>query len=156
VAATDPLVPTGAVRSMDQVLSHSLALRSFMMMLLSIFGGLALVLASVGIYGVISYAVSQRTREIGVRMALGARPADVLRMILSEGLKLVAVGVALGLVAALMLTRLLEGMVYGVSMRDPLIFVLVNLLLVTVSLAACYVPARRAMRVDPLVALRYE
>jgi ABC-type antimicrobial peptide transport system permease subunit len=127
-----------------------------MMMLLSIFGGLALVLASVGIYGVISYAVSQRTREIGVRMALGARPADVLRMILSEGLKLVAVGVALGLVAAVMLTRLLEGMVYGVSMRDPLIFVLVNLLLVTVSLAACYVPARRAMRVDPLVALRYE
>jgi predicted permease len=156
VATTNPLVPTGAVRSMDQVLAHSLALRNFMMMLLSIFGGLALVLASVGIYGVISYAVSQRTREIGVRMALGARPADVLRMILSEGLKLVAVGVALGLVAALMLTRLLEGMVYGVSMRDPLIFVLVNLLLVTVSLAACYVPARRAMRVDPLVALRYE
>jgi predicted permease len=156
VAATDPLVPTGAVRSMDQVLAHSVALRSFMMLLLSIFGGLALVLASVGIYGVISYAVSQRTREIGVRMALGARPADVLRMILSEGLKLVAVGVALGLVAALMLTRLLEGMVYGVSMRDPLIFVLVNLLLVTVSLAACYIPARCAMRVDPLVALRYE
>lgn len=89
-------------------------------------------------------------------MALGARPADVLRMILAEGLKLVAVGVAVGLAAALMLTRLLEGMVYGVSMRDPLIFVLVNLLLVTVSLAACYLPARRAMRVDPLVALRYE
>jgi putative ABC transport system permease protein len=141
---------------MDQVLAHSLALRSFMMLLLSIFGGLALVLATVGIYGVISYAVSQRTREIGVRMALGARPADVLRMILTEGLKLVAVGVVIGIAAALMLTRLLEGMVYGVSMRDPLIFVLVNLLLVTVSLAACYVPARRAMRVDPLVALRYE
>jgi len=156
LAAADPLVPTGAVRSMDQVLAHSLSLRSFMMLLLSIFGGLALTLATVGIYGVISYAVSQRTREIGVRMALGARPADVLRMILAEGLKLVAVGVALGVAAALMLTRLLEGMVYGVSMRDPLIFVLVNFLLVTVSLAACYVPARRAMRVDPLVALRYE
>jgi len=156
LAAADPLVPTGAVRSMDQVLEHSLALRSFMMLLLSIFGGLALVLASVGIYGVISYAVSQRTREIGVRMALGARPADVLRMILTEGLKLVAVGVALGIAAALLLTRLLEGMIYGVSMRDPLIFVAVNLLLVTVSLAACYVPARRAMRVDPLIALRYE
>ena len=113
-------------------------------------------LASVGIYGVISYAVSQRTREIGVRMALGARPADVLRMILTEGLKLVAVGVALGIAAALLLTRLLEGMIYGVSMRDPLIFVVVNLLLVTVSLSACYVPARRAMRVDPLIALRYE
>ncbi len=156
VAAADPLVPTGAVRSMDQVLAHSLALRSFMMLLLSIFGGLALVLASVGIYGVISFAVSQRTREIGVRMALGARPADVLQMILTEGLKLVAVGVVLGTAAALLLTRLLEGMVYGVSMRDPLIFALVNLLMAAVSLAACYVPARRAMRVDPLVALRCE
>jgi len=156
LAAADPLVPTGAVRSMDQVLAHSVALRSFMMMVLSIFGGLALVLASVGIYGVISFAVSRRTREIGVRMALGARPADVLRMILTEGLKLIAVGVVLGVAAALMLTRLLEGMVYGVSMRDPLIFVLVNLLMVAVSLAACYVPARRATRVDPIIALRYE
>jgi predicted permease len=156
VAATDPLVPTGAIRSMDQVLSRSLALRSFMMMLLSIFGGLALVLASVGIYGVIAFAVTQRTREIGVRMALGARPGDVLRMVLKEGLKLVAVGVMLGIGAALMLTRLLEDMVYGVKVRDPLIFALVNLLLVVVSLAACYVPARRATRVDPLEALRYE
>ncbi len=156
LAAADPLVPTGAVRSMDQVLAHSLAIRSFMMMLLSIFGGLALVLASVGIYGVISYAVSQRTREIGVRMALGARPADVLRMILTEGLKLVAVGVVFGIAAALMLTRLLEGMVYGVKVRDPLIFALANLLMVAVSLVACYVPARRAVRVDPITALRYE
>ena len=156
VAATDPLVPTGAIRSMDQVLSHSLALRSFMMLLLSIFGGLALVLASVGIYGVISFAVSQRTREIGVRMALGAKPADVLRMVLREGMMLVAAGVGLGIVAALMLTRLLEGMVYGVKVRDPLIFAAVNVLLVAVSLAACYIPARRATRVDPLEALRYE
>jgi len=156
MAATDSLVPTGAVRSMDQVLSHSLALRSFMTMLLSVFGGLALVLASVGIYGVVSFAVSQRTREIGVRMALGARPADVLRMVLQEGLKLVAAGVGLGVAAALLLTRLLEGMVYGVKVRDPLIFAAVNLLMVAVSLAACYVPARRATRVDPLVALRYE
>jgi putative ABC transport system permease protein len=91
-----------------------------------------------------------------VRMALGARPADVLGMILKEGLKLVALGVALGLSAALALTRLLEGMVYGVNMRDPLIFVLVNILMVAVALTACYIPARRAMRVDPLVALRYE
>jgi predicted permease len=156
LAATDPLVPTGAVRSMDQVLAHSLALRSFMMMLLSIFGGLALVLASVGIYGVIAFAVSRRTREIGVRMALGARPADVLRMVLKEGLKLVVVGVALGVAASLMLTRLLEGMVYGVKVRDPLIFAMVNLLMVAVALLACYLPARRATRVDPLVALRYE
>jgi putative ABC transport system permease protein len=156
VAATDPLVPTGAIRSMDQVLSRSLALRSFMMMLLSVFGGLALVLASVGIYGVIAFAVSQRTREIGVRMALGAKSADVLRMVLREGMTLVAAGVVLGIAAALMLTRLLEGMVYGVKVRDPLIFAAVNVLLVAVSLAACYIPARRATRVDPLVALRYE
>jgi putative ABC transport system permease protein len=156
VVAVDPLVPAGRILSMDQLLSRSLALRSFMMLLLSVFGGLALLLASVGIYGVISYAVSQRTREIGVRMALGARPADVSRMILTEGLKLVLGGVVLGVGAALLLTRLLEGMLYGVSMRDPLIFVLVNLLLVGVSLVASYVPARRAMRVDPIVALRYE
>ena len=127
-----------------------------MMLLLCIFGALARVLASVGLYGVISFAVSQRTREIGVRMALGARPADVLRLVLAEGLKLVLAGVALGIAAALLLTKLLEGMVYGVSMRDPLIFLLVNVLLVGVSLAACYIPARRAMRVDPIVALRYE
>jgi putative ABC transport system permease protein len=100
--------------------------------------------------------VSQRTREIGVRMALGARPADVLTMVLKEGLKLVALGVVLGVAAALVLTRLLEGMVYGVRVRDPFIFAMVNLLLVAVSLAACYVPAWRATRVDPLVALRYE
>lgn len=156
VAATDPLVPTGAIRSMDQVLSRSLALRSFMMLLLGFFGGLALLLASVGIYGVIAFAVSQRTREIGVRMALGARPADVLRMVLREGMTLVGAGVVLGVAASLMLTRLLEGMVYGVRVRDPLIFAAVDLLLVAVSLVACYVPARRATRVDPLVALRYE
>jgi putative ABC transport system permease protein len=156
VAATDPLVPTGAIRSMDQVLSRSLALRSFMMLLLGFFGGLALLLASVGIYGVIAFVVSQRTREIGVRMALGARPADVLRMVLREGMTLVGAGVVLGVAASLMLTRLLEGMVYGVRVRDPLIFAAVNLLLVAVSLVACYVPARRATRVDPLVALRYE
>jgi putative ABC transport system permease protein len=156
LAATDPLVPTGAVRSMDQVLSHSLALRSFMMMLLGIFGGLALLLASVGIYGVMAFTVSQRTREIGVRMALGARPDEVLRMILAEGLKLVAAGVVIGVAAALMLTRLLEGMVYGVRVRDPLVFAAVNVLTIAVSLGACYVPAWRATRVDPLVALRYE
>jgi predicted permease len=156
VAGIDPLVPTGLILTMDQMMSRSQALRRFMMLLLSAFGGLALVLATVGLYGVISFAVSQRTREIGVRMALGARPDDVLRLILTEGLKLVLAGVVLGVAAALALTRLLQGMVYGVSMRDPLIFVLVNLLLGAVSLAACYIPAKRATRVDPLAALRYE
>jgi putative ABC transport system permease protein len=156
VAAVDPIVPTGSIRSMDQVLSHSLALRTFLMSLLSIFAGLALTLASVGIYGVISYAVSQRTREIGVRMALGARPGDVLRLILGEGLKLVLAGAALGMVFALLATKLITTMIYGVSATDPLIFLAVITLLLGVSLAACYVPARRAMRVDPMVALRYE
>jgi putative ABC transport system permease protein len=156
VAAVDPIVPTGSIRSMDQVLSHSLALRNFMMFLLSLFAALALTLATVGIYGVISYAVSQRTREIGVRMALGAHPGDVLRLILGEGLKLVIAGAALGILFALIATRFISTMIYGVSATDPLIFFSVIALLVVVSLAACYVPARRAMRVDPIVALRYE
>jgi putative ABC transport system permease protein len=156
VAAVDPIVPTGSIRSMDQVLSHSLALRNFMMFLLSLFAALALTLATVGIYGVISYAVSQRTREIGVRMALGANPGDVLRLILGEGLKLVLAGAALGIVVALLATRFISTMIYGVSATDPFIFLSVIALLVVVSLAACYVPARRAMRVDPMVALRYE
>jgi predicted permease len=156
LAAVDPVVPIGSMRSMDQVLSRSLALRNFMMFLLSLFAALALTLASVGIYGVISYAVSQRTREIGVRMALGAHSGDVLRLILGEGLKLVLAGAALGIVFALIATRFITTMIYGVSATDPLIFLSVITLLVAVSLAACYVPARRAMRVDPIVALRYE
>ncbi|MGC0772264.1 MAG: ABC transporter permease [Candidatus Acidiferrum sp.] len=156
IAAVDPTVPTGSVRSMEQVLSRSLALRSFMMFLLGLFAALALVLASVGIYGVVSFAVSQRTREIGVRMALGAHPRDVLRLILGEGLKLVLAGVLLGIIAALAMTRLLSTLIYGVSVTDPLIFLFVVALLVAVALAACFVPARRAMQVDPIVALRYE
>ncbi|MGB2670525.1 MAG: ABC transporter permease [Candidatus Acidiferrum sp.] len=156
IAAVDPTVPTGSIRSMEQVLSRSLALRSFMMFLLGLFAVLALVLASVGIYGVISFAVSQRTREIGVRMALGAHPRDVLQLILGEGLKLVLAGVVLGIIAALAMTRLLSTLIYGVQATDPLIFLSVVVLLIAVALAACFVPARRAMRVDPIVALRYE
>ncbi|MGB2621314.1 MAG: ABC transporter permease [Candidatus Acidiferrum sp.] len=156
IAAVDPTVPTGSIRSMEQVLSGSLALRTFMMSLLGLFAVLALVLASVGIYGVISFAVSQRTREIGIRMALGGHPRDVLRLILGEGLKLVLAGVVLGLLAALAMTRLLSTLIYGVSATDPFIFLSVVALLVAVALAACFVPARRAMRVDPIVALRYE
>ncbi len=155
-ATADPLVPTGPARSMEQVMSRSLALRNFMRMLLSVFAGLALALASVGIYGVISYAVSQRTREIGVRMALGARPRDVLRLILGEAMKLVGVGIVLGVAVALALTRFLATLLYGVNSADPIIFVGVTTLLAGVAFAACWVPARRAMRVDPMVALHYE
>jgi predicted permease len=155
-AAVDPLVPTGATRSMQQVLSHSIALRSFLMALLSFFAALALLLACVGIYGVISYAVAQRTREIGVRVALGAMPRDVLRLVLGEALKLIVLGVVLGVAAALALTKAMASLLYGVSAANPFIFLSTILLLTAVSLAACYVPARRAMRVDPIVALRYE
>jgi putative ABC transport system permease protein len=156
VASVDPTVPTGKFRSMEQVLSHSLALRAFMRLLLSVFAGLALLLASVGIYGVISYAVSQRKREIGVRMALGARPVDVLRLILVDGLKLVLVGIALGVAAAAALTRLLGSLLYRVSGTDPVIFLSVTVVLLAVSLFACYLPAMRATRVDPMAALRDE
>jgi ABC-type antimicrobial peptide transport system permease subunit len=126
------------------------------MRVLCIFGGLALILASVGLYGVISFLVARRTREIGVRIALGARSGEVMRQILAEGLRIALVGVGLGVVAALLVTQLLESMVYAVSLRDPLVFILVSCLMIAVSLLACYIPARRATKVDPIVALRYE
>jgi putative ABC transport system permease protein len=155
-AAIDPTIPTGHSRSMEQVLAHSLVLRNFVRVLLSFFAALALLLATIGIYGVISYAVSQRTREIGVRVALGAQQSDVLRTVLGEGLQLIVMGAALGLLAALALTKLLGSLLYGVSATDPLIFAACTALLIGVALAACYIPARRATRVDPIVALRYE
>jgi putative ABC transport system permease protein len=152
----DPLIPVGSTRSMEQVLSRSLALRNFMRMLLSAFAILALLLAAIGIYGVISYAVSQRTREIGVRMALGATPSGMLSLILAESLRLIFFGVVFGVAAAFALTRMLASMLYGVTSTDPLIFVSVTLLLTVIALAACLIPARRAMRIDPMVALRHE
>ena len=142
--------------TMDRIISDSLASQRFSMILLGIFGGLALVMSCVGIYGVISYLANQRTHEIGIRMALGARKGDVLRLVLREGAKMTLLGVAIGLVASLGLTRLMAKMLFGVSAHDPVTFAAVAGLLTMIALAACCVPARRATKVDPMVALRYE
>jgi predicted permease len=143
-------------QTMDSVISDSVASQRFSMILLAVFAALALTLAGVGIYGVISYVVGQRIHEIGIRMALGAQPHDILRLILSSGGKLAGLGVVVGLAAALVLTRFMATLLYGVGTTDPLTFVGVALLLTAVALTACYVPARRATKVDPMSALRYE
>jgi predicted permease len=156
VQEIDPREVIYNVATMNQVVANSLAARRFSMILLGVFAGLALALACVGIYGVISYLVGQRTNEIGVRMALGAQRTDVLRLILGEGTRMALIGVVIGIVAALGLTRLMSNQLFGVSAQDPLTFGGVALSLVIVAIAACYVPARRAMRVDPIVALRHE
>jgi predicted permease len=142
--------------TMEERISESLSARSFAMILFTVFATLALILSSVGIYGVISYIVGQRTHEIEVRVALGARRRDVLRLILSQGAKLTLSGIAIGVAASLALTKLMAGMLYGVSVYDPLTFLGVAMVLTFVALAACYIPTRRAMRVDPMVALRCE
>jgi putative ABC transport system permease protein len=148
--------PVSNIRTMEDVLSDSIARQRFSMLLLGIFAAVALVLAAVGIYGVMSYSVAQRTREIGIRMALGARRGDVLMLTVGGGLKLVLIGVALGLVAAFILTRVMSSLLFGVSATDPTTFIIISLVLVSVAMLASYIPARRATKVDPMVALRYE
>src|SRR6266852_4500418 len=152
----DPELPMPAVATMDQLLADSLSRSRFTMLLLGIFAAVSLVLAAVGIYGLIAYSVTQRTQELGIRIALGARPRDVFRLVLAQGTRLTLLGVAIGVLAALVLSRLLGALLFGVSATDPLTFFTVAGLLVVVALLACYIPARRAMRVDPIVALRYE
>ena len=156
VRELDPRVPQPQIRSMREVVASSVAPQRFNAVLMGVFAALALVLTAVGIYGVISYSVRYRTREIGVRMALGARSGEVLRLVLRQGMRLVLVGAGVGLLAALVLTRFLAGMLYGVGASDPLTFGAITLLLVAVALVASYLPARRATRVDPMIALRSE
>ncbi len=149
-------LPVAHVRSMHQVAVESTSRTNFNMMLLSVFAGLAMLLASIGIYGLMAYAVHQRTHEIGVRMALGARAQNVLVLVFREGLSLALTGIAIGLLGAAWLTQTLKSLLFGISPNDPVTLALVGVLLLAVAAAACYIPARRAMRVDPLVALRYE
>jgi putative ABC transport system permease protein len=156
VAAVDPEEPVAHIDAMNDVRTRSIAQQRFLMTLMGIFAALALVLAAVGNYGVLSYQMSRRTREIGIRMALGATPRGVMSLILREVLLVVFAGVAIGVAAAFGLTRFLESQLFGVRPADPLTFATVALVLICVALFACYVPARRAMRVDPMVALRYE
>ena len=156
VEKVDPNVPVHSISSMDQIISRSLADRRFALELLGVFAAVALLLAAVGIYGVMSYSFSQRTHELGIRMALGAQQLDILRMALAEGMKIVVIGLASGLVGAAIVTRFFRSMLFDVGPADPITFVSVSAILAGVALFACYVPAQRATRVDPLVALREE
>jgi len=156
IRALDPNQPVSDVRTMNQVMSEWVARSRFNTLLLGLFAALATLLSAVGIFGVMNYSVALRTREIGLRLAVGAQPRQVLMLILKQGLLLTIAGVVLGLAAAFALTRLMSGLLFGVTAFDPATFATISLLLVVVSLVACYLPARRAMRIDPLQALRYE
>ena len=154
--SVDHNLPVFDLRRFDEILAASVSQPRFQMILLALFGGLALTLAVIGIYGVMSYTVAQRTNEIGIRMALGARPRHVLAQILWQGVRLAGYGALVGLVASYFVTRFMKSMLFAVSPLDLGTYAAVTALLMAVTLLACYVPARRAMRVDPMVALRYE
>jgi putative ABC transport system permease protein len=156
IAAIDKDQPIFAIATMQELIRASVAGRRFTLILLGLFSGLALVLAAIGIYGVISYTVAQRTRDIGIRIALGASQAQVLRDVLGLGLRLTGLGLLVGLLGAFLATRVLSSLLFGVASTDMLTFIAVSGVLTAVALAACFIPARRAMRVDPMIALRYE
>jgi putative ABC transport system permease protein len=156
VWAEDKDIPLEVVATMERITSDATSDSKFISVMLGVFALIALLLGAMGIYGVISYSVGQRTREIGVRMALGAQRPDVLRLVLAQGMKLALFGVATGGVAALGLTRLMKGMLFGVNATDPMTFAVIAVLLTLVAALACWIPARRAIRVDPMIALRCE
>jgi ABC-type antimicrobial peptide transport system permease subunit len=151
----NPEIPT-SFQTFQQVYLASLGSRKFNVILIAFFGITALLLASAGVFGVMAYSVSRRTREFGVRVALGATAADVLRMVLGQGMRTILIGVAIGIIGSLALTRTVSSLLFGVTATDPVTFAGVTLLLVAVALLACYIPARRATKVDPMAALRYE
>ena len=152
----DPELPNGDFQPLEQLVDQAVSPRRFVTILLGGFSLLALILASLGIYGVISYSVNQRTNEIGIRIALGASTLGVLRLVLTQGVKLVVIGLLIGLATAFALTRVLSSLLFGIGATDPLTFLAIAFLLTGVALLACYIPARRATKVDPMIALRYE
>jgi ABC-type antimicrobial peptide transport system permease subunit len=156
ISAVDEELPVYDIRTMNNVIAESVEQRRFAMLLISIFAAVALFLASVGLYAVMSNLVAQRTREIGVRIALGARRMDVLKMVIRQGAMMSLTGIALGIACSFALTRVMSSLLFNVSATEPLVFMLTPLLLTSVALGACLVPAVRATRVDPMVALRYE
>lgn len=156
VQEVDRELPVFRVTTMEKMVNDSMVQRRFSMILLAVFALVALILASVGLYGVMSYSVTHRTNEIGIRMALGARVTDVLAMVVAQGMKLSIAGVGIGLAGAFALSRVMRSLLFNVSATDPLIYAVVALMLAGVSLLACYIPARRATKIDPMEALRYE
>ena len=156
VRQMDPRLAVAQIRQMDRIADAGVATPRFALFLVSLFAFLALLLAAIGTYGVMSYSVSQRIHEFGVRMALGAKPSDVLSLVIRHGLRLALLGVALGIVSALALGRVLQSLLYGISAGDPLTFAAVSLIAIAMASLACYLPARRATGVDPMIALRSE
>jgi putative ABC transport system permease protein len=156
VSAVDPAIAVDRIETMQQLVSGSVAQPRFRTMILAAFSLLALVMASIGIYGVMNNLVIQRTREFGIRLSLGATPTDLLRLVLGRALALIGAGTCLGLLGSVLLVRLITKLLFGTAPLDPFTFVAVPILLAAVALVACYIPARRATRVDPLIALRYE